>query len=179
MQGGVESIYLVYYRYDDDVSARHPRWWINYLTGKITKSPYIHVEIVFDNGDVYGVQMGSPISKVFDKSYRQNKYTCQEIPVYWHQAQAMRSFLEGCLRKPSSFNYWGFWLLPFWPSSGAKKNKWFCSELVASALSAGGIYFVDRPPHTISPGDLFKLVKETHLGFIRPMLHSENKPLIV
>jgi hypothetical protein len=175
----IDTVCLVYYRYDDDVSTQHPRWWLNWLTSKVTKSAYIHVEIVFTNGDVYGVQMGSSVLKANDKSYRQNRYTCQEICITTSQMWYMREFLERCIQKPSAFNYWGFYLLPLWPSSGAKKNKWFCSELVATALQCGGINFEGYPPHTISPGGLFNLVKDTGVGYIRTMLKSESKALNV
>jgi hypothetical protein len=174
-----EPIKLVYYRYDDDVSMQHPRWWLNWLAAKATKSDFIHVEIVFQDGWIYGVQMGSTVRKVYDKTYHADRYTCQEIPTNSYQAFLIRKFLDQCIDRPSGFNYWGFYLLPLWPFSGASKNKWFCSELVATALTHAGIEMEGEQPHTISPGKLFELIKKKNIGYVRPMIHSESKPLYV
>jgi hypothetical protein len=123
--------------------------------------------------------MGSSIVKIYDKTYYRDRYVCQEIPVTSQQYYHIRNFVEAAAFKPSSFNYWGFYLLPIWPSSGAKKNKWFCSEFIAEALRAGGITFDGYQSHTISPGKLFNLVKDTGVGYNRTMLNSEYKVLNV
>lgn len=174
-----DPVYLVYYRYDDDRSRAHPKWWLNWLTSKITGSAYIHVEIAFSNGDVYGIVPGQPISRVNDKSYRRNMYTCQVLYTSQRQSQFMREFLERRMARPSSFNYRGFYLLPWWPRSGSETNKFFCSELVACSMAAAGLCFGNIPPHTISPGELFELVLQFQFGGISRMLNSENKPLVV
>lgn len=175
-----DPVYLVFYRYDDDVSRSHPKWWLNWLTYKITGSAYIHVEIVFSNGDVYGIVPRQPITRISDKTYRRNNlYTCQMLYTSFAHSQAMRDFLEQRMCQPSGFNYRGFYMLPWFPFSGASRNAWFCSELVSSAMAAGGFDFGGVPPHAISPGALFELVQDFNCGGICTMLKAEQRALIV
>lgn len=149
-----DPVYLVYYRYDDERSRAHPKWWLNWLTHRLTGSAYIHVEIVFSNGDVYSIVPGQQITKINDKSYQRDMYTCQVLYTSSTQSAMMRNFLETRMRYGSSFNYRGFYLLPWFPHAGTRTNSFFCSELTSAALSAAGLDFGGTPPHTISPGKL-------------------------
>lgn len=169
-------VYLVYYSYNDDVSRRHPRWWMNWLAAKATKSDYIHVEMVFDDGDTYTIRMGGQVERTpAVKSYTKDQYTCQEVYIQKWNVFHMKAFLDSTIDN-SSFNFWGFYLLPFWPMSGATKNAWFCSELISTALSNYGGLDLGQAPYTISPGRLFEIINEKNYGNIRTMLKAENKP---
>lgn len=171
------NVYLVYYRYDDEISMAHPKWWLNWLTYKITGSVYIHVEIAFSDGDVYSIIPGKPITKT-QKAYRRNIYNCQQLRANEGQLYIIKNFLDQCMQYESGFNYRGFYLLPIWPHSGAEENKWFCSELAATAMLRAG-YPLPCEPCKISPGKLYEWIQQQEIGFVAVMPGSENKPFFV
>jgi hypothetical protein len=57
-----ESVFLIYYRCNDDISLQTSGWWLRWLTSKITKSQYIHVEMRFEDKETYGIVMGEGVS---------------------------------------------------------------------------------------------------------------------
>lgn len=57
-------VYLIYYRCNDEISLESPGWWLRWLTSKITKSDFIHVEMRFEDGETFGIVMGGGITAI-------------------------------------------------------------------------------------------------------------------
>lgn len=153
-----DRILIVYYSYNDEVCRKSWFSFMNWITSKITRSKYVHVELKFPEGDTYLIKMWGSVIRIPNKIY-QEPYDYQEIYASLINRINMRAFLDRCVSNKSSFNYLGFLLIYIWPFSGKNSNKWFCSELVASALERGNIK-LRLKPHEITPGKLFELLDE-------------------
>ena len=118
----------------------------------MTWSSWSHVALVTPEGVAYeatgkGVSKG-PIAHLVS---RYQTVEVQEVRI--PAPDKVIAFLEAQLGKPYDFSaLFGFMFRRDW----AENDKWFCSELVASALLDSGIAIVCKPTNRITPQDLYE-----------------------
>lgn len=77
----------------------------------------------------------------------------ESVPVSVENPRELLAFLNRQVGKP--YDWFAILALPF-RESWHRRNKWFCSELVAEALSAGGSNAVPRlKSYRVTPRDLW------------------------
>jgi uncharacterized protein YycO len=148
-QFNIGDLLIVY----DDLS------WMGRLIRLLTKSKYVHVAtIVDDNGDVVeGAPQGVVNNNVKNftniEHYRINNITDD-------QKKIVVDFLKSEVGMP--YDFLGIiyltWLIITFNTKARNawddKNKWTCTELVATAFDKAGIRFRDIPLANISANDI-------------------------
>lgn len=112
----------------------------NKLTVWLTQRPWIHCQLVFwDNEQrlyyTFSVDGGRPVH-VYERKSFQNGWDFIELLVSESCELRIYNFLVAQLGK--SMNRSGQLMVLFFPVD-SRGERWFCSELVAAALEAGGI----------------------------------------
>jgi len=141
--------------------------WYHKLIGWWTGSCYSHSELVLkDNGEEKWLSV-SPFRADKKVSIRDAKkislsdWEILEVAVTEEQYDEILRFYkatEGC-----TYDWVGMIISQFIPFSVKHKNKWYCSEWVAYALSISGVIdwsltkMFSKP--TITPVDLYSIVK--------------------
>ena len=108
------------------------------------KNPMIHVEAVFVNNESSGDVVGRSCSihyggKVFLEQKRFSRKQWRFRSVDMSDARVLQAFQFCQNHVGESFNKLGFFMQPVVGSCRMSKNTWFCSEIVAGALRAGGM----------------------------------------
>jgi hypothetical protein len=113
-----------------------------WVSGK--SNPMIHVEAVFvdreNTSDVIGrscsIHYGG---KVFldQKRFSRKQWRFRSVDMSPSRVQKAFEFCQSHVGE--SFNKVGFFMQPIVGNQRVSKNTWFCSEIVAGALRAGGI----------------------------------------
>lgn len=120
------------------------------LVRVFTRSKFSHVAIEVD-------------STIYESWYKTGvrKFNCpvnysEVIEICGLNEKDMKAFLEAQVGKPYDFKaIFSFLFSHNWEELKA----WFCSELVAMALKVGGFRNIPNNISKISPGDLYKIVK--------------------
>lgn len=145
------QIKLLYYETTHPAASGHRLWIMNWLAKVATGSTYVHVELEFE-GRIYSLTLGNSMT-VTQAALRKIENTAQIINIRADQAQKLRKFLND--HKDIKFNYFGYFLWPFWSVRGLP-DRAFCAEFVVAALqSIGGFTFDNEKPQNFSPGRLF------------------------
>jgi hypothetical protein len=132
-----------------------------------TNSPYLHCEILFDDGTRYAVDLANnPICGYIGKpgdSFNPVDWDCLEVPGV--NEVLVRHFCDGS--NGAKYDWLGIGAAMVLGVSRQSKTKWFCSEHAAAALRVGGIK-LKRQPHHYSPGALFAELQAAGCQLVAP-----------
>lgn len=124
------------------------------------KNPMIHTEVLFVDRESSDGIIGRSCSihyggKVFfkQKKFSRNQWRFRSVSMSNENIQKAMKFCQQHVGEP--FNKLGFFMQPV---SGKRmsSNSWFCSEIVAGALNAGGM----TVPSSLHPHALYKAIAE-------------------
>lgn len=127
-----------------------------------TMSPFNHVSIEVD-GLVYEALTRRGVvhrrADLFGAAWSRVETVSVAIP----DADSVRLFLKNQIGKP--YDWGGVFALPF-RANWHNQDKWFCSELVAAALEAGGLN-LGVSARRVTPRDLYLAasILASHLSF--------------
>lgn len=125
------------------------------------ETPMIHVEAVFVNRESRGDIIGTSCSihyggKVFLEEKRFSRKQWRFRSVHFSEKQVLDAYNFCQAHVGDSFNKLGFFMQPVTGEKRLTKNSWFCSEIVAGALRAGGM----NVPESLHPHKLYTRVIE-------------------
>ena len=132
------------------LAFRKPVDLIDHLVSIVTMGPYCHVGIVYDNMTISSEKKNGVVKHIFEDSA-----ICDFIEIETSKEKEIIEFLEneiGC--KYDLFGTLRF-VLPFIKQSS---DKWFCSELVVTALAKDS-RFKGWEAQRFSPNSLYKKIK--------------------
>lgn len=122
-------------------------------------NPMIHVEAVFVSNESSGDIVGRSCSihyggKVFlePKRFSRKQWRFRSVDMTDAQVASAYKFCQDHVGE--SFNKLGFFMQPVVGSRRMSKNTWFCSEIVAGALRAGGM----QVKESLHPHELYTTV---------------------
>jgi uncharacterized protein YycO len=122
-----------------------------------TRSDWNHVDLLFEDGTLigssgkgHGVEKMSLNERLSDK-YRIVRYRIDEITL--PDEAAARRFAEEQVGKKYDYTAVIAFLLP-WRENWNVKRKWFCSELAAAAIHAGGVKIARMDQWRVTPNFL-------------------------
>jgi uncharacterized protein YycO len=130
------------------------------LGGKLirigTRSDWNHVDLLFSDGTLIGatsagVQKLTLEKRIYNSSYRTYAYRIDEVEV--KDEQKVYEFAMAQLGKTYDYTAVFAFLLP-WRANWNANRRWFCSELVAAAIVAGGTTIARMDMHRVTPGFL-------------------------
>ena len=113
--------------------------------------------------------MTSKLDAIRKESYIIDNWDIIEIDVTQEQHEALLEFYSET--KGSSYDWFGMLLSQFFPLKIKRYKRWYCSEWIAYALRTSGVLnwkivkTYERPD--LSPGELFRLLKENKIGEIK------------
>lgn len=122
-----------------------------WLIRLLTFSRWNHASIEID-GIVYEALLATGVRTITATSYRDKWKRGKTVELEIPDKEAAKSFLRAQVGKP--YDWTAIIALPF-RQKWQKQNRWFCSELVASALVAGGMPGMRIEAHRITPRDLW------------------------
>lgn len=177
-------------------SALLEKHWLNSMAAKLApsvtgsrKSPMVHSELFFPHtgrpfdtnlvsGKSCGIHYGG---KVFlaDKVFSKRDWLFRRIDCTPEQQKEMQKFCES--QVDGGFNRIGYFA-PCNPSSWFRstepKQKWYCSELTAHALAAGGVIPVELARQgSVHPEKLYQCLED--LSYVDCGRNLTNTVLIV
>jgi len=117
-------------------------------------SRWNHVAVEVD-GVVYDATVVDGVSKSTPESLHGKYREIESVTVSGLDERAVVKFLESQLGK--SYDWTALIALPF-RKDWQNPDKWFCSELAAEALVAGGWERLNFPAYRVTPRDLRILV---------------------
>ena len=125
------------------------------------QNPMIHVEAVFVTRESSGDVLGRSCSihyggKVFLEQKRFSRKQWRFRSVQMSDEQVAKAFKFCQDHVGETFNKLGFFMQPIVGSRRMSKNTWFCSEIVAGALRAGGM----QVEESLHPHKLYTAVFE-------------------
>ncbi len=124
------------------------RWW--------TKSPYAHVELLFDDGTMISSCPGIGVRSILVASLDVRCWDVVSVPVSHDEEVALSRWCLGELGCPH--DWWGLFITQVLNIPRSHPTKWFSSEFCVSALEHTDVLF-GLDPCEISPGSLYDLLK--------------------
>jgi uncharacterized protein YycO len=122
--------------------------FVSWVVRLFTRSPYSHVDYIFDNGKAYS---SLPVVGVGYNRDRNDVNVYCEFEV--KDKKTLESFLLSQMSKP--YDWKAIFALPF-IRNWQEDDAWFCSELIAAAISrANGESLFNEHLSRITPRDLF------------------------
>jgi hypothetical protein len=108
-------------------------WLIDLFTGL---KGFSHMELVFSDGQCFSAQKGDKGTRYKNVDFDAASWIIIPLTVTDEQEVVIRSFCDSVLGK--EYDIWGALgvILPF----RNRKGKWFCSEVVVTALQEIGMY---------------------------------------
>lgn len=124
-----------------------------YAIQAATFSRWNHVAIEV-GGLIYDATLSHGVKRWPPGSMHQNYDEVQTIELSVPNELAVIRFLDAQVGK--RYDWTALVALPF-RADWHRENKWFCSELAAAALQAGGVkwLYVALPDHRVTPRDLW------------------------
>ena len=122
---------------------------VGLLIQLVTFSRWNHVALEI-NGTVYEAMAFGGVRKVPASRFRWDEMEVVDVVVP-EPLQAV-AFLESQLGKP--YDWMALIALPF-RTAWQSPHRWFCSELVAKALTVGGVRAFSVEKHRVTPRDLW------------------------
>ena len=126
------------------------RWW--------TKSPYAHVELLFDDGTMISACPGIGVRSILVASLDVQHWDLVAVPIDHDHAVALSRWCLGELG--CHYDWWGLFVTQVLGFPRSHPTKWFCSEFCAAALEHADVD-LGIDPCKVSPGALYDLLK-TH-----------------
>lgn len=131
-------------------------WW-DYLVSAATFSRYSHVELVTPDGKLFSSSPRDGGVRIADVNLQSGKWDLMTVPGRW--LSHIRLWAEAQIG--DKYDWWGC-LTAALPIKRQSRNKWFCSEIVATVLNDTWRSMTDPPcagiPVLVTPGRLFKLL---------------------
>ena len=142
------------------------------LKKAFTHDPYAHSSLSFDtelNHMISFNRDGMVDENIFESVYKKNasniRYSLYVYMATADEYEAMREFVNTLLEKRSKLKYNMLGLTNFIFGRGSEReDKFFCSEFVASVISAGNNKVVKTRPYMTSP---YMLAKNKNFVFIK------------
>ena len=134
------------------LSAESIKYW--------DSSKYFHIEIIIKDKWIYsGTEGGIIITELkplTDKNYDYYDLTTPNLTT--EQEKILFDYIES--QKGSGYDWLGIFLSQILPFDRESSDKWFCSEIVAKLLQMMYVEeFLDKKPNTLSPADIFNIIK--------------------
>ena len=154
------------------------------LIKSFTHDPYAHSSISFDtelNHMVSFNREGMVEENINEKIWKKNKdrikYSLYMYMASAEEYESMRNFVNELLGKKSKLRYNALGLTNFIFGRGSEReDKYFCSEFVASVISAGNANIIKTRPYMTSP---YMLVKNKNFKFIKKgILKNYNSKVV-
>lgn len=166
---------LAFVRSDSDILESS---WLNRAAASLAQTPdgstpFIHAELLFippTSSAKSETVDGEACSIVYSGSVHLEKKRFSRKEWFFRSMECTKTQYESMYQfahthKGDGFNHLGYFLYwsPLRPSPMSYtwlglKPRWFCSEIVISALQHGGLIATDISP-SIHPNDLYKLVQ--------------------
>ncbi len=142
---------VLFQKHEAGLSATIIRW--------LTNSPYSHCELLFHDNLMFSSRRDKKGTSL-QRYHRFNYFYWDilEVPMLPEEESRVRTFCvfeTGCPNDDG-----GLWRTQFKKLRRKHPDKWFCSEVCAAAMQRAG-YFQGREPHCMTPGDIFKRLRET------------------
>ena len=142
------------------------------LIKAFTHDPYAHSSLSFDTELTHMISFngnGMVDENIFDSVYKKNaskiRYSLYVYMATADEYDAMRGFVDELLGKRSKLKYNILGLTNFIFGRGSEReDKFFCSEFVASVISAGNDKIFNKKPYMTSP---YMLAKNKNFVFIK------------
>ena len=141
---------VAFLKRDPGMFATLVRWW--------THSPYSHCELLFDDGLMFSAHPSQGTRFWTPGILSPNDWDFLLIPTTMEEDIVLRNFCTaeaGC-----AYDWWGLIASQILRLQRSHPDKWFCSELCASAMQRIG-FLNGASPCTFSPGKLFKRLRES------------------
>lgn len=156
------SVTLILYSIDRSNVFHEP--FLNLIAAAAQGSSFTHVEISL--GEEAGVngQMSNVLRifnddtgvELMERTGRNPSYSFLQIGCSKRAEAAMLQFARAQIGKP--FSSTGMARALFWPRT-PDNESWFCAELVAACLQAGGLLSRDSNPSAATPASLYRVYK--------------------
>lgn len=154
------------------------------LIKSFTHDPYAHSSISFDttlenmisfNRD--GMVTENITSGIWKKNASQIKYSLYMYMATVQEYEAMKRFVDELLTRKSELKYNLLGLTNFIFGRGSEReDKFFCSEFVASVISAGDNKLLKQSPHMTTP---YNLAKNKNFIFVKKGILSHYDQTVV
>jgi ribosomal protein S18 acetylase RimI-like enzyme len=154
------------------------------LIKAFTHDPYAHSSLSFDtdlenmvsfNGD--GMVDENIRKDIYKKNSAHIRYSLYMYMATASEYDSMRNFVDELLGKRNKLKYNVLGLTNFIFGRGSsREDKYFCSEFIASVISAGNDKLLDRQPYMISP---YYFAKNKNFIFIKTGILKNYDPKIV
>lgn len=122
-----------------------------------TRGEYSHCEIRFSDGNNFSADSWENEVRFKKFTPSSKKWDTLKIPDYIANEELCRKFCETQVGK--KYDWLGIFLSQLIPLNIHDKNKFFCSEIDAKALSEAGIVF-EISFNKIHPNKLYKILKK-------------------
>lgn len=127
-----------------------------------TMGKWSHCGILVDDVVYEAVFEGVQKSSISDFEYNATEMVVKEYPVT--SIKRVIDFLE--LQIGAEYDYHGAYGMHIQDYDFQHDDKWFCSELVAAALTIGGLNPFSVPPHRVTPQMIYAL----NVDFVKQIL---------
>lgn len=154
------------------------------LIKSFTHDPYAHSSISFDtelNHMISFNREGMVEENINEKIWKKNKdrikYSLYMYMASVEEYESMRNFVNELLGRRSKLRYNALGLTNFIFGRGSEReDKYFCSEFVASVISAGNTNIIKTRPYMTSP---YMLAKNKNFKFIKKgILKNYNSKVV-
>ena len=165
-----DSVTLAFLHVSSPLLAAH---WMNSAAAKAAEfkgqKPYVHIEIIFPDLHSYSITSNTQVvHKVSSKTFSRNEWEFLKVKLGVSGVRSAQFFCDRAHASKCGFNWVGFTLAPVLGWGGGGRN-FFCSELCAAALRAGGMC-LDAAPESYTPAALYQFVRN------KSQTHSTVKP---
>ena len=165
------SVTLIFYKISSDGWWREPA--LNLIAAAAQFSTYTHVELSIGEASGAGGQMANVVRifndaqgvELCERTGRNPQYTYLSLGCCKNAEQRMLSFARKQVGKP--FSNYGMARSLLFPRQ-TNNESFYCAELVAAVLRAGGLLSSDSNPGGATPHSLFKLYSKKAAATANP-----------
>lgn len=122
---------------------------------------FSHVEIIFDGYEACSIVQQGTVYYTHKKTFSRDGWSF--LTLYGLPAKSVKAMREFCLDQAAmhaGFDMRGMSRAASPVPKSGQHGKWFCSQLVATALIRGGLLPASIVPSALTPSGLYKLVRK-------------------